>query len=121
MWEIFKNSRKYTKEFVSLILGQNDPQVDPELLKKYGLLECVSKYDEKDYHKAQAYLKTKVLETFKMIPKQKIMYQRRIGKKEEFANYFFKVLAEIEEGVMNKRLPKKKKGGRRNLYPKIKK
>jgi len=42
----------------------------------------VSKYDEKDYHKAQSYLKSKVLETFKMIPKEKIMYERRIGKKE---------------------------------------
>ena len=49
------------------------------------------------------------------------MYERRIGKKEEFANYFFKVLAEIQEGVMNKRLPKKKRGGRRNSYPKFKK
>lgn len=28
MWEIFKNSRKYTKEFVSLILGQSEHHVD---------------------------------------------------------------------------------------------
>ena len=49
------------------------------------------------------------------------MYERRIGKKEEFANYFFKVLAEIEEGVMNKRLPKKKRGGTRSSYLKSRK
>lgn len=42
------------------------------------------------------------------------MYERRIAKKEEFANYFFKVLSEIEQGVMNKRLPKKERGGKRN-------
>lgn len=95
MWEIFKNSRKYTKEFVSLILGQSEYHIDEELLKKYGLLECVSRFSENDYYKAQGYLKSKVLDTFKSIPKEKIMYERRIGKKEEFANYFFKVLAEI--------------------------
>jgi hypothetical protein len=48
------------------------------------------------------------------------MYGRRVEKKQEFANYFFKVLKEIEEGVMNKRLPKKKMGGKRNSHSKIK-
>lgn len=69
MWEVFKNSRKYTKEFVSLILGQNESQMDPHLLNKYGLYESVSKYSEEEYHRAQLYLKSKVLETFKSIPK----------------------------------------------------
>jgi hypothetical protein len=61
MWDVFKNSSKNTKEFVSLILGQNDPSIDLKLLKKYGLLEYVNQYDEKVYFRAQNYLKTKVL------------------------------------------------------------
>ena len=44
MWEIFQNSKKYTKEFVSLILGNIDHTSKPEILKKYGLQNCVKKY-----------------------------------------------------------------------------
>jgi hypothetical protein len=69
MWDVFRKSSKNTKEFVSLILGQNDSSMDNGLLKKYGLLECVSQYDQQTYMMAQNYLRSKVIETFKMVPK----------------------------------------------------
>jgi hypothetical protein len=56
-----------------------------------------------------------LLDTFKNLPKEKIMCGRRVEKKQEFAAYFYKVLREIEEGAMNKRLTKKRVGIRKNL------
>ena len=81
MWEIFRNSKKYTKEFVSIILGGGDDQVDQSLLIKYDLQECVKKFSDQDFIKAQEFLRNQVLEGFRNVPKEKIMYDRRIGKK----------------------------------------
>lgn len=81
MWEIFKNSKKYTKEFVSIILGNGDDQFDQALLTKYDLQDCVKNYSHEDFLKAQAFLRRQVLECFQHVPKEKIMYDRRIGKK----------------------------------------
>ena len=91
--------------------------MNERLLKKYGLLPIYNRYDDCLFHKAQDFLKGQVVETFRNVPREKIMYDRRISKKEEFANYFMKVLSEIEEGVMNKRLPKKKRNSKK-LFPK---
>ena len=44
IWEIFKNSKKYTKEFVSLVLGNSDHRINQDMLKKYGLYSCYKKY-----------------------------------------------------------------------------
>lgn len=46
IWEVFKNSKKYTKEFVSLILGNGDSNPNEKLLKKYGLLSIYMRYDD---------------------------------------------------------------------------
>ena len=84
------------------------------MLKKYGLLSCFKKYSENEFLAAQSFLKDQVINSFRNAPREKIMYDRRIGKKDEFTNYFFKVLSEIEDGMMNKRLPKKKRNSKRS-------
>jgi hypothetical protein len=43
MWEVFSRSRKTTKEYVALLVGQASQQPDLRLLKKYGLLECYNR------------------------------------------------------------------------------
>ena len=61
MWEIFRNSKKYTKEFVSVILGSGDDKVDQSLLIKYDLQPCVKNFSDQDFLKAQEFLRNQVL------------------------------------------------------------
>ena len=81
MWESFKGSKKYTKEFVSLVLGNSDQIVNTDLLKKYGLLNVYKKYDNESFLQAQAFIKNQVILTFRGVPKDGIMYDRRIEKR----------------------------------------
>ena len=67
------------------------------MLTKYKLISIYEKYGSEAFEAGQLFLRTSIINLFKNLPEENLLYERRITNKQKFFKYFYKTLNEIEK------------------------